>query len=128
MFEQSITNDISVEVQSMFLPEHSDRAENRFFFAYRVRIANRGTRTVQLLSRHWIITDGLGRIEEVRGAGVVGVQPKISAGETFEYESFCPLPTPTGMMRGSYEMTADDGGRFQVGIPQFYLVEPSSFH
>lgn len=83
---------------------------------------------MQLLSRHWIITDGLGRIEEVRGPGVIGQQPTLKPGESFQYESFCPLPTATGMMRGSYQMTDESGARFEVSIPEFDLADPRAFH
>lgn len=121
-------NLVVVSVESFFVPDQSSSKESRYFFAYRIRIENNGPTAVQLLNRHWIITDGLGRVEEVKGEGVIGQKPRLEPGGTFEYESFCPLSTPTGVMRGSYEMTRDDGSRFQVQIPQFFLVEPNSFH
>jgi ApaG protein len=135
VFEKSVTQGIQVEVQSSFLPDQSDRSEGHFVFSYHIRIRNDGNYPVQLLNRHWVIMDGRGRIEEVKGAGVIGQQPKLGPGESFEYESFCPLATPTGSMRGAYEMvylthtpTAAEGDRFQVEIPQFFLVEPESYH
>ena len=130
-YEKAKTRDVEVEVQSFFVPEHSCSVSGRFFFSYHIRIRNSGKRPIQLLSRHWIITDGNGRIEEVRGPGVIGQQPNISPGEEFEYESFCPLPTPTGMMRGSYQVRIQneaDSEMVDVEIPQFFLVEPNSFH
>lgn len=128
MFESAVTRGIQIEVESRFLPEHSDLESRQYFFSYRIRIKNDGGETVQLLSRHWIITDGFGRIEEVKGPGVVGKQPHLRPGESFEYESFCPLTTPTGTMQGTYQMVSHDGSRFEVVIPQFFLVEPNSFH
>lgn len=82
----------------------------------------------QLMSRHWVITDGLGKVEEVRGAGVVGVQPKLSVGQSFEYESACPLSTPSGSMTGTYQMVTESGEAFDLQIPEFYLVAPSALH
>lgn len=128
MLESAETQGIRVEVESSFVPEHSDLEAAHYFFSYRIRIQNVGERTVQLLSRHWLITDGYGRTEEVKGPGVVGQQPRLGPGQHFEYESFCPLTTPTGSMRGSYQMVCDDGSKFEAEIPQFFLVEPSSFH
>lgn len=119
---------MTVTVDSRYVEDQSSPQDSRYFFSYRIRIANNGSRAVQLLNRHWIITDGVGRVEEVKGAGVVGMQPRLEPGASFEYESFCPLATPTGVMRGSYEMTDDDGSKFDVEIPQFFLVEPNSFH
>jgi ApaG protein len=129
MIERTTTHGVQIEVESRFVPENSDVDENQFLFAYEIRITNMTESRVQLLNRHWIITDGLGRGEEVKG--VIGQQPWIDPGETFEYESFCPLSTPTGSMRGSYEMTSLSGtspGTFSAEIPQFFLVEPGSFH
>lgn len=128
MHEQTVTENIAVSVESSYVPEQSDPANGRYFFSYRIRIENQGTRTVRLISRHWIITDGYGRVEDVRGAGVVGQQPTLEPGASFEYESFCPLGTPTGMMRGTYQMADADGSTFSVVIPQFFLIEPGSFH
>ena len=136
MIETATTHGVQVEVESRYIPERSNTRQGEFFFAYEVRITNTTTVRLRLLNRHWVITDGLGRIEEVKGPGVVGQQPWIGPGETFEYESFCPLPTPTGTMRGHYEMQSASNepvgpasnGTFSAEIPQFFLVEPGSFH
>lgn len=122
------THNIQVQVQTQFVPEESDRNKSYFFFAYTVRIKNLGNVPAQLMSRHWIITNALGAVEEVRGPGVVGLQPIIMPGQEFEYSSFCPLSTPTGSMRGSYQMNFDDGSTSDIAVPQFYLVEPQSYH
>ena len=128
MFEKSLTKQIQIEVQSSFVSEHSQPDQDRYFFKYLIQIRNLGQHPVQLLSRHWVITDGQGRIEEVRGPGVIGQQPTIAPGESFQYESYCPLTTPTGTMRGTYQMAHQDGSQFDVQIPLFFLVEPSSYH
>lgn len=120
----AITEDIRVEVESHFVPERSEPHSGRWFFAYRVRITNESVRTVQLLSRRWLIIDAHGQIEEVTGPGVVGEQPVLAPGEAFEYGSFCPLSTPFGSMEGSYEMVDDDGVKFQVTVARFMLSEP----
>jgi ApaG protein len=118
------TRGIMVEVESSFVPDRSDPMRSRWFFAYRIRIANQSDAVVQLVSRHWIITDAHGRVEEVKGPGVVGQQPVLEPGEAFEYTSFCPLATPFGTMRGSYQMTTQDGSTFNAEIAQFTLSEP----
>ena len=118
------TRGIVVEVESSYIPDRSDPMRSRWFFAYRIRIANQGDSVVQLVSRHWIITDAHGRVEEVKGSGVVGQQPVLEPGETFEYTSFCPLSTPFGTMRGSYQMTTQDGSTFDAEIAPFTLSEP----
>ena len=129
VFERAVTNGVLVEVESFYVPEHSDHGTNHFFFSYKIKIRNSGQRPVQLMSRHWVITDGQGRMEEVKGPGVIGQQPCLEPGEAFEYESFCPLPTPTGMMRGTYQMVClQSGEQFNAEIPQFFLVEPNSYH
>jgi ApaG protein len=115
---------VVVQVTSTYVPERSQPFENRWFFAYRIRITNQGDETVQLISRHWIITDANGRIEEVVGPGVVGEQPVLRPGEAFEYTSFCPLSTPFGTMRGTYQMTTEDGDEFDAEIAPFDLSEP----
>lgn len=120
--------EIRVEVESRYLPEHSDPAAGHYFFTYRVVIHNAGDAAVQLLSRHWMITDANGQMQEVRGPGVVGQQPRIEAGENFEYASFCPLPTPLGSMRGSFTMRRDDGEEFETPVPVFTLATPHSFN
>ena len=121
----AVTEDIQVTVLPEFVPERSDAAADRWFWAYTVEIANLGRRTVQLVSRHWEITDANGRIEEVRGAGVVGEQPILQPGETFRYTSGCPLSTPSGIMAGSYRMVDEDGRSFDVTSPTFSLDSPA---
>lgn len=126
------TNDraagIVIQVQTNFEPSRSEPKLNRWFFAYHVRIANEGPETVQLLSRSWIITDAEGRVEQVRGPGVVGEQPVLKPGQSFEYTSGCPLTTPFGSMHGAYEMTTPEGERFQVPIPPFALRLPGTMN
>jgi ApaG protein len=122
----AVTQGVRVEVESEFLPERSSPARGEYLFAYTVRISNVGKETVQLLSRHWVITDGQGRVEEVRGPGVVGHQPLLAPGETFEYTSGCPLRTPDGIMHGSYQMVRDDGTTFDAEIAPFALEAPGA--
>ena len=119
---------IEVTVETQFLPEQSDPTDERYLFAYRIRVTNTGTVAAQLISRHWIITDAEGKIEEVRGLGVVGKQPLLQPGEGFEYSSGCPLPTPVGTMKGTYQMVAEDGTRFDVPISEFVLAVPRTLH
>lgn len=128
MSEKATTNGVQVEVTSRYIPERSEPTLGQFFFAYEIRITNKQSAAVQLTHRHWKIIDGLGRIEEVRGPGVIGQQPWIKPGEAFTYESFCPLTTPTGSMKGEYAMVSAAGETFSAEIPQFFLVEPGSFH
>jgi len=118
------TRGIRVEVESTFVPERSDPAEKRWFFAYTIRISNEGFETARLISRHWIITDGDGDAEEVRGPGVVGKQPVLAPGESFEYTSACPLGTNFGTMHGTYQMVTDGGEPYDVEIAPFALAEP----
>jgi len=118
------TNAIRVTVEPTYLEEQSSPADNHYVWAYHVMIENTGGDTVQLLTRHWRITDSLGRIQEVRSAGVVGEQPVLSPGQSFEYTSGTPLPTPSGIMDGSYGMRAADGAQFDVAIPAFSLDSP----
>lgn len=118
------THNILVQVESTFLPERSNPLQRHFFFSYRIRIANESDTVVQLLSRHWVITDANGEVEEVVGPGVVGEQPVLAPGEAFEYTSFCPLPTPFGTMRGSYRMVTESGDDFDVEIAEFELSQP----
>ncbi len=113
-----------MEVESVFVPERSDPAGKRWFFAYTIRITNEGCETAQLISRHWIITDGDGDAEEVRGPGVVGKQPVLAPGDSFEYTSACPLATNFGTMHGTYQMITEGGERFDVEIAPFALGEP----
>lgn len=123
MYEE-ITDAIRVTVKPIYLEDQSSPTENHFVWAYQVRIENTGGETVQLLNRHWHITDSMGRQQEVRGAGVVGEQPTLAPGESFEYTSGTPLSTPSGIMVGSYEMERPDGRRFNVAIPAFSLDSP----
>lgn len=115
---------VIVEVQSYFLEEQSDPDENQFIWAYRIRITNEGDQMVQLLNRHWIITDGRGGTQEVKGAGVIGEQPVLAPGDHFIYTSGTPLNTPSGFMRGTYEMIRADGSAFLATIPAFSLDSP----
>ncbi len=118
------TDDIEVAVASFFLRDQSQPDVHRFVWAYRIRIANHSKRQVQLLTRHWVITDGAGRVEHVRGPGVVGEQPILNPGQSFEYTSGCPLSTPTGMMVGTYQMIDGEGAEFDIDIPAFSLDSP----
>jgi ApaG protein len=116
---------IRIEVASSFIPERSSEAQKRFFFAYHIRITNLRDSTTQLISRHWIICDGHGRTEEVQGPGVIGEQPILSPGASFEYTSFCPLPTPIGSMHGTYQMLdLDTDSPFTALIASFTLASP----
>jgi ApaG protein len=118
---QAVTRGVKVEVESEYIEERSNPEQNVFFFAYRVVVTNEGDETVRLISRHWIITNADGKKEEVRGPGVVGEQPSLAPGESFEYTSFCPLNTPFGMMHGTYQMVTDDGEEFDAVIAPFTL-------
>lgn len=119
-----VTNGISVSVEPTYLEDQSSPEEGRFVWAYQIKIENHGDRVVQLLNRHWQITDGNGRMQEVKGPGVVGEQPVLEPGESFEYASGCPLTTPSGFMHGTYEMAYEDGERIEVVIPMFSLDSP----
>lgn len=119
---------IQVEAQSFYLPDQSAPAQDRYVFAYTIIIRNIGTIAARLLSRHWIITDANGKVEEVRGDGVVGEQPHLRPGEGFQYTSGTVLATPAGSMRGSYQLVADDGARFEAAIPVFVLSAPRTLH
>jgi ApaG protein len=123
---EAITNHIQVEVLARHAPENSRQGE--FVFQYTVRITNRGNDTVQLRSRYWIITDALDHVEEVRGPGVVGEQPVLGPGQSFKYSSWCPLKTPTGTMRGTYQMLGPDGNEFDVEIAPFILRARYTVH
>ena len=118
------TRGIEVRVESRYVPEQSDPDQGGWLFAYTVRIANHGDDTVQLLSRHWVITDANGEVEEVRGPGVVGAQPVLRPGESFEYTSACPLTTAFGTMHGSYRMVTESGESFDAEIAAFSLSTP----
>ncbi|UIJ44578.1 Co2+/Mg2+ efflux protein ApaG [Sphingomonas cannabina] len=119
------TRGIAVRVQVSYLAEQSEPARGRWFWAYHIRIENASDRTVQLLTRHWIITDGRGARHSVEGEGVVGEQPVIAPGGSYDYVSGCPLSTPTGSMQGSYHMIDEDGEGFDVAIPKFALLAPA---
>jgi len=123
---KTTTRGITVLVRPVFVPEKS--GPEQWFFAYRIRIANGGTERVQLQSRHWIITDANGHVEEVRGPGVVGEHPVLDPGEHFDYTSFCPLPTPFGTMEGSFQMVNTANEIFDVRIAPFELAPPMSVH
>ncbi|MGE4336407.1 MAG: Co2+/Mg2+ efflux protein ApaG [Pigmentiphaga sp.] len=119
---------LSVTVTPRYLPEQSEPARQQYVFAYTVRITNTGSQPAQVISRHWIITDGAQRTEEVRGLGVVGQQPLLPPGESFEYTSGCPLRTPVGTMRGTYTCVGENGIPFEVDIPEFLLAMPRTLH
>ena len=125
---EAVTRGIRVRVVSQYSRERSQPSTNQWFFLYTVTIANEGSETVQLLSRHWIITDGSGRVEEVRGPGVIGKQPRLAPGESFEYTSGSPLGTPFGLMEGTYRMVTSEGEEFDAKIPRFTLSEPYTVH
>ena len=119
------TRDVVVRVAVSFLPEQSEPSRGHWFWAYHIRIENEGQQPVQLMTRHWTITDGRGGRHEVRGDGVVGEQPVIEPGQSYDYVSGCPLHTPTGAMEGSYHVVAGDGSSFDVEIPRFPLIAPA---
>jgi len=119
---------IKVEPTPFYLADQSDPASEQYVFAYRIRIENTGEATVQLLSRHWIITDAEGKVEEVRGPGVVGEQPTLAPGEAYEYTSGSHFKTPVGTMQGSYQFVADDGVKFDAPIPKFVLAAKRVLH
>jgi ApaG protein len=119
---------IAITVKTVYLPGRSKPEEDRYFFAYTITIRNQGETTAQLLSRHWIITDADGNRQEVRGEGVVGKQPILAPGESFEYTSGTFLATPVGTMKGSYQMIASEGRRFEANIPEFVLSYPRTLH
>lgn len=111
-----------------YLEAESKPESDYHFFSYKITIVNKSNTAAQLMSRHWIITDGHGKVEEVRGAGVVGQQPKIQPGESFEYESACPLTTKSGSMRGFYQFMGKQGQTFEIEVPEFFLIAPSALH
>lgn len=122
---EAVTRNIRVTVEPEYAAGRSNPQQNQWFWLYTVRVSNEGRETVQLISRHWIITDAMGKVDEVRGPGVVGKQPILEPGESFEYTSGCPLRTPFGSMRGTYQMVTDRQDHFDVEIPAFTLIEPS---
>ena len=126
LFPNAATTDgVTVRVSVRYLPEQSEPERGRWFWAYHIRLENEGTDTVQLLTRHWVITDGRGARHSVEGEGVVGEQPVIEPGASFDYVSGCPLATPSGAMQGSYQMVREDGAVFAVEIPRFSLFAPA---
>jgi ApaG protein len=122
------THDITVATRVTFIPDQSAAEEERYVFAYTITITNTGSIPVQLVSRHWIITDANNQVQEVKGLGVVGEQPYLRPGESFEYTSGTAIATPVGTMRGSYQMVAEDGVRFDAQIPEFTLSMPRVLH
>jgi ApaG protein len=126
VFAKEISPDFQVSTISRFIPERSNQEMSIFFFAYWITIKNQGKTSAQLLNRYWHIMDADGRINEVRGEGVVGEKPLINPGKSFKYNSFCPLPTEFGFMQGYYEMQGKDKSTFQIEIPQFRLASPHS--
>jgi ApaG protein len=123
---EAVTNGIRVRVESRYSPEHS--GPGLWFFLYTIRISNEGEGRLQLMTRHWVIRDATGRVEEVNGPGVVGEQPVLEPGASFEYTSGCPLPTPFGSMVGKYRFVDADGDGLDADIAEFQLREPSSIH
>lgn len=119
---ERVTSGIRVAVDPYFLPDHSTPEENKFVFGYRVRLFNEGDEPAQLTDRHWIIIDADGERRDVRGEGVIGQQPRIAPGESFEYASYCPLATEWGTMEGSFTMLRDNGESFEATVDRFYLV------
>jgi len=122
------TRGIRIEVQSMYMPERSSAKDSQYLFEYHVRISNVGTETAQLISREWVITNADGEVERVKGPGVVGEQPVLSPGSSFEYRSFCPMKTSVGSMHGSYQMVTADGDRFDAVIAPFTLAIPHALN
>ena len=125
---KAVTRGVRIEVTTEYDPSRSFPEHNRWFYLYTVEISNDGSETVQLVSRHWIITDATGHVEEVKGPGVVGESPVLEEGESFEYTSGCPLTTPYGSMHGTYQMVTADGDRFDAKIGEFVLGQPQSLH
>jgi ApaG protein len=126
--QKSTSSEFRIETSVTYIAKESRPESSYYFFSYRIRVSNKGSQTAQLLSRHWIITDGQGHVEEVRGPGVIGQQPRINPGQHFEYDSACPLPTSSGSMRGSYQMQLASGELIEVNIPEFFLVAPQALH
>ena len=125
---ETVTRGIRISVEAQYDPTRSSPQQSQWFFLYTIRITNQGSVTAQLMTRHWIITDATGHVEEVKGPGVVGEQPVLAQGQSFEYTSGCPLSTPFGSMRGTYQMTTADGEQFDAEIAEFILREPHAMH
>jgi ApaG protein len=120
--------EIAVAAHATYVADQSDPSRDQYVFAYRIKVTNTGTVSAQLMNRHWIITDGEHRVQEVKGQGVIGQQPVLKPGESFEYTSGTQLPTPVGTMRGTYQMVAEDGHAFEATIPPFTLSVPRILH
>lgn len=125
---EAVTNGVRVQVRARYAPDHSEPGRQRWTFLYHITISNEGRETVQLVSRHWIITDASEQVQEVKGLGVVGRQPTLAPGESFEYTSGCPLGTPFGSMQGTYQMVTSGGERFAARIAPFALSGPYTLH
>src|SRR5277367_6007230 len=123
---RAVTRQIEVTVEPNFEPEHTSLEKREYFWSYTIVITNTGEETVQLRTRHWIITDAMGRKQEVRGEGVIGKQPVLAPGERFEYTSGVPLPTASGFMTGRYHMVTSSGERFEIDVPTFSLDSPDT--
>ena len=127
-FSEAVTEGLRVSVCARFSPEHSAPATSRWFFLYTITISNESELTCQLINRHWTIIDGTGHAQEVHGPGVVGEQPVLEPGQSFEYTSGCPLPTPFGSMTGRFEMKREGGKPFDAEVALFQLIQPGSIH
>ena len=125
---ESKKHEITVKTQAEYIPDQSDVESERFVFAYTITITNTGNITAQLISRHWLITDATDQVQEVRGLGVIGEQPLLKPGESFEYTSGCVIATPVGTMHGSYQMVAEDGTKFEAPVTEFTLNMPRVLH
>ncbi|MCH8888288.1 MAG: Co2+/Mg2+ efflux protein ApaG [SAR324 cluster bacterium] len=126
--DTAVTREVEVSVESFFLESESNPEQNRYSFAYRVQLKNLGRETVQLLSRHWIITDSIGKVQHVKGPGVVGEQPVLKPGASYEYTSGSRLESPMGTMEGTYQMVTDEGENFDIRIPMFTLAVPGTLN
>lgn len=125
---EATTQGIRVEVSPSFMPDHSRPSEREYVFSYRIRVTNMGEEAAQIVSRRWLIVDAGGNRHEVEGPGVVGQQPRLEAGQTFEYSSYCPLKTPWGTMEGTFQMRRDDARGFDAVVARFYLAGPNEKH
>lgn len=126
--QKTIEHEFQISAKVVYVAAESKPEKGYHFFAYKISITNKGASPAQLMSRHWVISDSSGHQEEVRGPGVVGMQPKIQPGQTFEYDSACPINATTGSMKGRYHFVAENGESFTVEIPEFYLIAPLALH